>query len=101
MLGRGRYLKPERAKRSEFGDRTGHITYDGRRSAMTLTSERWTNSSVRRLAGEEDPVEAITKKARGLVLQAMDHGWSGPPFDPLFLSDYLKLQVLPRGDVRD
>lgn len=56
---------------------------------------------MKRLAGEDDPVEVITKKARGLVLAAMDNGWSGPPFDPLFLSDYLKLRVLPRGDLRD
>ncbi len=68
---------------------------------MTLIRDRWTNASVKRLAGEDDPVEVITKKARGLVLAAMDNGWSGPPFDPLFLSDYLKLRVLPRGDLRD
>lgn len=68
---------------------------------MTLKPDRWTNASVKRLAGENDPVETITKKARGIVLAAMDHGWSGPPFDPLTLSDYLKLRVIPRGDVRD
>jgi O-acetyl-ADP-ribose deacetylase (regulator of RNase III) len=68
---------------------------------MTLTQDRWTNASVKRLAGEDDPVEVITKKARGLVLAAMDSGWSGPPFDPLLLSDFIKLQVVPRGDLRD
>jgi O-acetyl-ADP-ribose deacetylase (regulator of RNase III) len=68
---------------------------------MTLIPDRWTNDSVKRLAGEDDPVETITKRARGIVLDAMDHGWSGPPFDPLSLSDYLKLRVLPRGDIRD
>ena len=68
---------------------------------MAFITDRWTNESVKRLAGEDDPVEVITKKARGLVLAAMDNGWSGPPFDPLSLSDFLRLRVLPRGDVRD
>ncbi len=62
---------------------------------------RWTNPSVRRLAGGEDPVAVITTKARALVADALDAGWSGPPFDPLFLADFLKLEVVPREDVPD
>jgi len=39
---------------------------------MMLTQPRWTNASVRMLAGSGDPIEAITRKARGVVLAAMD-----------------------------
>jgi hypothetical protein len=63
--------------------------------------EKWTNPSVKRLAGKEDPVRAITQRAREVVLAAMDKGWSGPPFDPLALSDYLNLRTAPRADIRD
>ncbi len=34
-------------------------------------------------------------------MAAMDKGWSGPPFDPLTLSDLLKLRTAPRADIRD
>jgi len=61
----------------------------------------WSNPSVRRLAGVEDPVAVITTRARALVAEALDAGWSGPPFDPLFLADLLKLEVVPRGDLPD
>ena len=50
----------------------------------------WTNASVRLLAGQDDPVEVVLKRAREIVLQAMDQGWSGPPFDPIALSGLLK-----------
>jgi hypothetical protein len=63
--------------------------------------EKWTNPSVKKLAGKDDPVRAITQRAREVVLEAMDKGWSGPPFDPLSLSDLLKLRTVPRADIRD
>jgi O-acetyl-ADP-ribose deacetylase (regulator of RNase III) len=63
--------------------------------------EKWTNSSVRLLAGDDDPVDVITKRARSLVLAAIDKGWTGPPFDPLTLGDILKISFVPRSDVRD
>jgi hypothetical protein len=43
---------------------------------------RWTNQSVIRFAGNEDPVALIERKARDLVLNARDAGWSGPPSTP-------------------
>lgn len=63
--------------------------------------EKWTNASVKKLAGEGDPIRAITQRARDVVLAAMDSGWSGPPFDPLALSDLLNLRTAPRADIRD
>jgi hypothetical protein len=68
---------------------------------MTGSVEKWTNPSVKKLAGKNDPVRAITERAREVVLEAMDKGWSGPPFDPLSLSDLLKLRTVPRADIRD
>ena len=64
----------------------------------------WTNASVRELlkiVGESDPVRAITQRAREVALDAMDKGWTGPPFDPLQLADHLGIAISPRHDVRD
>ena len=44
---------------------------------------------------------AIRERARQVVLRALDDGWTGPPFDPLELAERLKLEVIPRDDVRD
>jgi Zn-dependent peptidase ImmA (M78 family)/O-acetyl-ADP-ribose deacetylase (regulator of RNase III) len=62
---------------------------------------RWSNPSVRLLAGQSDPVEAVLKRARETVLMAIDKGWSGPPFDPIALSGILGIPVFPRADIRD
>ena len=64
----------------------------------------WTNASVRgllKIVGESDPVRAITRRAREVALDAMDKGWTGPPFDPLQLADHLGIAISPRHDVRD
>ena len=64
----------------------------------------WTNASVRELlkiVGESDPIRAITRRAREVALDAMDKGWTGPPFDPLRLADHLGIAISPRHDVRD
>jgi hypothetical protein len=62
---------------------------------------RWSNPSVRLLAGQEDPLEIMLRRARETVLGAMDKGWSGPPFDPIALSGILGIPVVPRADIRD
>src|SRR5579883_3172617 len=69
--------------------------------AAPATKTTWTNPSVLRFAKGADPVAAIIERARRAVLDAMDNGWSGPPFDPLRLAQLLKLDVAPREDVRD
>jgi len=72
---------------------------------LTRNSVRvWTNASVRKLmtiVGKSDPVQAITQRAREVALDAMDKGWTGPPFDPVRLADYLRIGISPRHDVRD
>jgi len=61
----------------------------------------WTNRSVVAFAEGLDPVLQMEAKARTLVLNAMDEGWSGPPFDPLALAQWLDLRVEARGDIAD
>ena len=62
---------------------------------------QWTNRSVRLLAQNEDPIKVIESKARSIVLQAMDKGWNGPPFDPIRLSDILCIRIEAHADIRD
>lgn len=68
---------------------------------VKMKTGRWSNASVRLLAGQEDPLETVLKRARETVLRAMDQGWSGPPFDPIALSGILGIPVFPRADIRD
>lgn len=67
-----------------------------------MNGERyWTNASVRAFAGDRDPIEAIVERAREIVLEAMDEGWSGPPFDPFVLADRLGVPLIARQELRD
>jgi len=36
-----------------------------------------TNSSVTKLAGDNDPIEVMQKRVRELVLNAIQEGWAG------------------------
>lgn len=67
----------------------------------TPTAPRWTNPSVRRLAPHGDPVDVVTERARALIVEAFDRGWTGPPFDPVELAELLGIDLVPREDVRD
>jgi hypothetical protein len=59
------------------------------------TALPWTNPSVIAFAGDQDPIEAIERRAREVVLQAFDKGWSGPPFDPGKLAEILNISIRP------
>lgn len=61
----------------------------------------WTNINVLKFAHDSDPIDFITKKARYLVLQAIQAGWQGPPFDPFWLAKYLNIPIVPRDDILD
>jgi Zn-dependent peptidase ImmA (M78 family) len=65
------------------------------------TQERWTNESVKSLAGLNDPVLAVIRQARAAVVKAIDGGWSGPPFDPLKLAQLMGIEVIGKEVVRD
>lgn len=74
------------------------------RQPRVSAGARWTNPSVVKLmraAGTTDPVQAITERVRGVLLDAADQGWEGPPYDPLKLADLLRLQAVARADVAD
>ena len=61
----------------------------------------WTNASVLDFAGGEDPVEKMEQEARQAVLDAVDQGWDGPPFDPIELATILRIAVRPNAAVAD
>jgi O-acetyl-ADP-ribose deacetylase (regulator of RNase III) len=61
----------------------------------------WTNVSVRRFAPEGDPIEAMVKKVRTVVLEARDAGWSGPPFNPIVLARQIGIRVEASAAVSD
>lgn len=62
---------------------------------------QWTNPSVKKLAGQDDPLETIVNKTRQLILEAMDDGWNGPPYDPIHLANLRDISVIPNGDIPD
>lgn len=68
---------------------------------MTRKPQVWTNPSVLALAGDSDPVQAITQKARSVAMQAIQEGWPGPPYDPFALAEHLKVSVVARQDIPD
>ena len=76
-----------------------HIAEQDR--GMTTTVEEWTNHSVRKFAGRQDPIAAMARHARAVVLEAMDAGWSGPPYDPIELARIRGVPVRPVDHVVD
>ena len=53
------------------------------------------------LAANADPIEVMMNKARQIVLQAWQEGWTGPPYDQFRLANYLGVDVIPSSDVFD
>lgn len=70
-------------------------------TVATRGTSRWKNSSVKLLAGDQNPVTVIIDRARVVVREALDRGWSGPPFDPRALASMLGIPVVASADVRD
>lgn len=61
----------------------------------------WTNQSVRKFAGKQDPTVAMSRRVEELTLQAFEKGWTGPPYDPFKLAELLGIKVLPRDDIAE
>jgi O-acetyl-ADP-ribose deacetylase (regulator of RNase III) len=64
----------------------------------------WSHPSVKRLleeSGQHDPYFEIARRARDLVLGALESGWNGPPFDPFELAEEAGLEMVPREDLDD
>ena len=68
---------------------------------MKFTSREWTNKSVRDIAELGNPIDIIVGKARTLIFDALQKGWSGPPYDPFELAELLKIETTPCNDVLD
>src|SRR5689334_1519329 len=47
----------------------------------------WKNASVNLFAAGGDPIALMVEKATEVTLDAQQHGWSGPPFDPFALAE--------------
>jgi len=62
---------------------------------------RWTNASVLALAGEQDPIAVIERLAREKILEAMDAGYAGPPFDPIRLAESMQIAVEPNSSIAE
>src|ERR1700720_4241083 len=50
------------------------------KAARRRHDPKWTNPSVFTL-DDPDPISAITLRARNMVLDAIQRGWSGPPYN--------------------
>jgi len=76
--------------------------FDARFGARPVgrTPRYWTHPSVLALE-EQDPIGAVTSRARHLVLEAMEAGWTGPPYDPSALAEHLGIRIVPTEDVID
>ncbi|HEX9712464.1 MAG TPA: ImmA/IrrE family metallo-endopeptidase [Actinomycetota bacterium] len=68
---------------------------------MGSSGFEWTNASVRAMAQGEDPTGEVIRRAREFVLDAIEEGWSGPPFDPLDLARRKGIEVVPTEEVLD
>lgn len=61
----------------------------------------WSHPSVLALARDSDPLEVVVSSARDLVYRALEHGWTGPPFDPVALAELHSVDVYPGQGVFD
>jgi hypothetical protein len=71
------------------------------RATTPTVTKFWQDKSVLEFAGRTDPVEAVLACAQNVVFDAIEKGWSGPPFDPFELALLRKVTVTPRQDVPD
>ena len=68
---------------------------------MRERSFSWTNRSVREFANDESPIDKMERTARAFVLDAMERGWSGPPFDPVELGAISGILVRANASIAD
>ena len=68
---------------------------------MPAREFRWTNVSVRKFAENQNPIDKMEQVAREFVLDALESGWSGPPFDPVELATTKRIRVRPNAFISD
>ena len=66
-----------------------------------LAEMNWTNKSVLSFAGKNDPIQAIERAARDLVIDAREAGWTGPPFNPVFIAKLLDVPIEANANIAD
>jgi uncharacterized protein DUF955 len=77
------------------------VIRDSVRGLLIVSGKPWTNESVLAMAGQSDPIQAITAKARDFAMKAMEAGWTGPPYDPFALAEHFNISVVARQDIPD
>lgn len=71
---------------------------------VQIVSQRiWTHKSVRKMVEEsgDTPINTMKDRARTAVLDALEKGWSGPPFSAISLAKILGLDILPNDEIMD
>lgn len=72
-----------------------------RKKPARLSREtRWTNKSVLTL-GDRDPISEVVSRARRYVLDAIEEGWTGPPYNPFALAEMRGMKVLATEEILD
>lgn len=64
-------------------------------------ASEWSNPSVLLLAQGADPLSEVLDRALEVVIDAVEKGWSGPPFDVFELARLRSINVVPKHDVLD
>ena len=78
-----------------------HGSYCHTPAPRLMQARSWKSQSVRKMAGGEDPIDAVMSRARQMVVRAMDDGWSGPPYEPTRLAGHLGMAIRQNEDVPD
>ena len=68
---------------------------------MSERKRDWTDQSVVEFASGSDPILKMEQEAQKAILQALDLGWHGPPFDPVELAKVLNIIVKPNAALAD
>ena len=68
--------------------------------SKTAQGGRWTNESVLALCSS-DPARRIRELARQVVIDAVDQGWRGPPYDPFELAQIRGVEVTANHAISD
>ena len=61
----------------------------------------WTNKSVLSFSDGSSPIAAIERAARSIVFQALEAGWAGPPFNPVFIAKLMDVPIEPNANIAD
>jgi len=84
----------------QAGQLFDELTAARKKPARQSREARWTNKSVLTL-GDRDPISEIVSRARGCVLDAIEDGWTGPPYNPFTLAEMRGMKLLATEEILD